>query len=915
MTTALDVLVVPHTHWDREWYHEAGRFRQRLIALVDELLADAEAAPSGEPAPFLLDGQAVVLEDYLAVRPGRRDALTAALRARRLEAGPWYVLADELLSPGEALVRNLLAGRRVLRGLGAEPPAVLYSPDAFGHAAAMPTLGAGFGLSVAIVWRGYGGTRWPTGDAAWWRAADDSRVLLLHLPPDGYEFGSRLPLDAEGARVRWEQLQSVLEPRARLGFVLVQNGADHHARQEGWATAIAALREAAAPQRVVVSTLADVGARALADADAAALPEVAGELRDSYGYTWTLQGTFATRSAQKRRVARTTRRLVRDVEPWLALLRLRGIPGDERRVALLRAAWQPLLRCLPHDTLCGCSIDAVARAMDARMDDADAQSVGLRADALDALVGHDAVEARARRDEWQPWLLVRNRAARARGGVAEVSLEGFVRDVAVGPGSARSWRPVHEAPARLVPDGARLVQPLSRARRHALIESPRHYPDDDLVDDVRALVWVPTIAGHGVLPLSLVPGPAGEARPAASGPAHPVRTDGLQLTNGLLRVEADARGHVSLHVPHMGLTIRDCLRFEDVGDAGDTYTPSPVGAPRTALWCTGARLLDRGPLRASVQLTFRMRVPAALEPAPDGFSRPTRPTRGHVELPLTVLLSLDADAPFVRVHVRGENAARDHRLRVAFGTAVDAPTVRADAAFGPVLRVPPTVPLEERAVELPPPTAPLHRWVSCDGETHAVTLISDGLAEYEVQPQRVLVTLVRAVGELSRPDLPERPGNAGWPAPTPQAQSPGPFEAEFALAVHAPWSDATADLIEALADDALLPLTGHTLRSAVRPPHAGGGVTLEAQGLALGALLPDDATDGVLLRCVNVTESVVDGGWRIDTPIGEAWTARLDGTPIDRVPLEHDGETAVVRVRVGPRAVSTLLVRPASAPA
>jgi alpha-mannosidase len=32
------VHVVPHTHWDREWYHPAGRFRQRLVALVDELL-------------------------------------------------------------------------------------------------------------------------------------------------------------------------------------------------------------------------------------------------------------------------------------------------------------------------------------------------------------------------------------------------------------------------------------------------------------------------------------------------------------------------------------------------------------------------------------------------------------------------------------------------------------------------------------------------------------------------------------------------------------------------------------------------------------------------------------------------------------------------------------------------------------
>ncbi len=66
-----DVLVLAHTHWDREWYHPAGRFRQRLVALVDECLDRGDG-------PFLLDGQAVVLEDYLAVRPDRREALAAA---------------------------------------------------------------------------------------------------------------------------------------------------------------------------------------------------------------------------------------------------------------------------------------------------------------------------------------------------------------------------------------------------------------------------------------------------------------------------------------------------------------------------------------------------------------------------------------------------------------------------------------------------------------------------------------------------------------------------------------------------------------------------------------------------------------------------------------------------------------------
>src|SRR5687768_9073271 len=74
---SLRVHVVSHTHWDREWYHPAERFRQRLVALIDELLEDLP----GEGQCFLLDGQTVVVEDYLEIRPERASDLAAALRA------------------------------------------------------------------------------------------------------------------------------------------------------------------------------------------------------------------------------------------------------------------------------------------------------------------------------------------------------------------------------------------------------------------------------------------------------------------------------------------------------------------------------------------------------------------------------------------------------------------------------------------------------------------------------------------------------------------------------------------------------------------------------------------------------------------------------------------------------------------
>ena len=118
----MDFYLVSHTHWDREWYRTAEEFRQRLVDLVDELIAD----PPADGEAFLLDGQAIVVEDYLAVKPENRERLRGLLQAGRIEAGPWYVLADELIPSGEALIRNLLVGHHVLqRSMGAGASSVL----------------------------------------------------------------------------------------------------------------------------------------------------------------------------------------------------------------------------------------------------------------------------------------------------------------------------------------------------------------------------------------------------------------------------------------------------------------------------------------------------------------------------------------------------------------------------------------------------------------------------------------------------------------------------------------------------------------------------------------------------------------------------------------------------------------------
>ncbi len=217
--------LIPHTHWDREWYLPQSVFLARLVPALDDLL-DRLASESG--STFLLDGQTVLLEDYLAVRPEREATVVELVRSGRLQVGPWYVLADELIPSGESLIRNLLAGQAHAARFGGRSD-VLYSPDAFGHPAVWPQLAGEFGIRFGVLWRGLGGEAGQEHDLYRWRGPDGREVLLYHLPPDGYEIGAALPADAERLPRVWSRIRSALVERAATHQVAVFVGADHHA--------------------------------------------------------------------------------------------------------------------------------------------------------------------------------------------------------------------------------------------------------------------------------------------------------------------------------------------------------------------------------------------------------------------------------------------------------------------------------------------------------------------------------------------------------------------------------------------------------------------------------------------------------------------------------------------------------------
>src|SRR5256712_587984 len=217
--------LIPHTHWDREWYLPRAAFQARLVPALDDLLDRLQADPGYRS--FLLDGQTVLVADYLSARPEREAELKALVKTGRLQLGPWYVLTDELIPSAEALVRNLQLAAAGGERLGGRLE-VLYSPDAFGHPAGWPTRARGFGIRAGVVWRGLGGEPGQERDLYRWRGPDGRDVLLWQLPPAGYEIGAALPADADRLAPAWRAVRAALVERAAAQHIPGFVGADHH---------------------------------------------------------------------------------------------------------------------------------------------------------------------------------------------------------------------------------------------------------------------------------------------------------------------------------------------------------------------------------------------------------------------------------------------------------------------------------------------------------------------------------------------------------------------------------------------------------------------------------------------------------------------------------------------------------------
>ncbi len=687
---------VSGTHWDREWYRPFQEYRLLLVEIIDGLLELMER--SKEFKYFHLDGQTCVLRDYVEVRPENARRLKALIREGRILVGPWFTMPDLFCSGDEALIRNLLLGRRIAREWGVEPMPVAYTCDMFGHPSQMPQVYRGFGLRHCVLGRG---TNEHTTPAFFtWEAPDGSRVFTFKLQ-DAMGYGAFVGSRQVIERAAPDAAREEVEAKARESFAKYVNheisrtngsvlclidALDHMPPATDAARYLRVLHEACPNVKATHSTLPAFFAEA--ERTARNLPVRRGELREPSktrnGYLWLIPNCVSSRVRMKQANDACQTLLEKWVEPLLAIANLEGAGIPDR---FLRIAWEHVVTNHAHDSICGCSIDQVHRDMMHRFDQARTLGEQVRNRAFGALTRGLADLAK---EPPEFTLTIANPLPQRRREVIIFPVDLPLDWPTVFYEGFGGWQGIksftlHDAAGNEVPYQRLTIDPKTIERtRYAL---PATCGQGEFSRyTVAAEVELP---GLGFTSLLVKPSQAPVRRVGS------LRTGPASAQNEHLAIAIAPNGTLTITDKDTDESYTDLLTFEDRSEIGDgwfhTHTETDEIALSTACPAQVSVVAD-GPEMVTFRVAVTMSVPARFDRLAE------RRSVERVPLVITSLISLRRGARTVEVETIVENTAEDHRLKLLLPTdAAEARTYLAHHPFD----------LVERSIALDPETA---RW-------------------------------------------------------------------------------------------------------------------------------------------------------------------------------------------------------------
>lgn len=779
--------IISHTHWDREWYLPYETHHMMLIKTMDTLLDTFEKDPNFKY--YHLDGQTVLLEDYLEVRPDKKELLEKVIKEGRLNIGPWYVLQDEFLTSSEANIRNLQYGHKDSKKYGVEPCKVGYFPDSFGNIGQAPQILKQAGIDAAAFGRGVKPTGFNNEVSAddkfespysemYWESPDGSKVLGI-LFANWYCNGMEVPVDGKEAKEYWEKRIEDASKFASCNHLLFMNGCDHQPIQTDLSQAINFANNLYNDIEFVHSNFEDY-IKDLKENMPKDLQVIKGELRSQQTEGWyTLVNTASARVYLKQWNNLCQTLFEKVAEPIATMASHYGYKYPHH---LFEYGWKSLMKNHPHDSICGCSVDEVHREMVARFDKAKDVAKFIINESLEYIKDNINTEVFSKLgDNTYPFIVV-NTSGYDRFSVTTIEMDICRKYFREGTPNliAKELKKV-EIPKFKVVD-------VNGNKIDANIVDMGIRFGYDLPDDkfrqpyyaryVKVELLTKNIKSFGWDTYALV-----EDNDSTIENKTIVVNNNI-LENENLRVEIKENGSVELLDKNTNKVFKDLCIYENSGDIGNEYIyMKPVGeAPITTKDIKAdIKVKENLSYKGVIEITHKLNIPKSanellleeIEEVLEFKHRKSQRVDETVELEIKTTLTLEKNDKGLKIKSSLNNVANDHRMRMLFATDIESDVHYADSIFELAKRNN----IVDGCWKNPSNCQHQQVFVNIHNKDYGLTVANKGLNEYELLNDgrnTIAVTLLRCVRELGDWGVFE----------TPDAQCIGYHEAELKIIPH-----------------------------------------------------------------------------------------------------------------------------------
>jgi len=865
--------IVPHTHWDREWYQTFQQFRIRLIDLINNLIDILKKDETF--SDFTMDGQTIILEDYLEIHPERREILKKYITEGRIHVGPWYVLPDEFLVSAESIIRNLFLGHKIASEFG-RVMKIGYIPDPFGHITQMPQILKGFGMDSIIFWRGIEYEQ-SQGNEFIWQGPDGTELFAVHLPKVGYCNAMSISEDVNQAYKLIKEAIEDLLSRETSKSLLLLNGVDHLEAQPHIPRLVRELNKYFIDVEIKQGNLKEYIDYAK-ETVKPNLNKVTGEFRSGKD-TPILQSVYSSRMYIKQANTRCETLLENWAEPTASLAWLLGRNYPQ---SLIWTSWKWLLKNHPHDSVCGCSIDQVHREMMIRFDWSGQIAQEVINKNLDYITGKIKIDY-LNKDELA--LVVFNPLPYSIDENVKVRVK-FSKEINLDRVNV------------LTTEGGKVPYQLKGyGSDYEIIFDPFKLPQSSEVNyiDISFTAKDIVACGYKIYIIKAINNIRMSNKKEYD---TDIKAGRDYIENKYYKVIAEeGNGTVTIVDKLDNKIFKNCNKFVDGGDAGDEYTYSaPLNDQLVVSQVNNISIQDVGPAEATLRISGKMRLPVELK-----SNRKSRADK-IVECPIESEVKLFSDIQRIEFKTKFDNRVCDHRLRVEFPTAIKTDYVYANGHFDVVKRFI-NIPDSKGWVEETYKTAHNSGFIDINNGKYGLAILNKGLPEHEIIPDNntIALTLVRSIGWLSREDLEYRTGNAGPSLSTPEAQCLGEHTFLYALIPHQDnWDNAR--ISQRTKQFKTKILTRQLKNQSGNLPSSFSFIQLVGKYLEISAIKKNEFKDKLVIRVYNPTDRETSGKIKLGVNVYKVYLGRLDESYGDELPYNNG-----VEIEIKPKEIKTII--------